>query len=398
MPLRLHLKPGRHIPVLRGHPWVLSGAVARAEGDTADDEAEIVAADGTVLGRATHHPTSEIRARCFATDPAARLDAPGIRSRLAAALERRTRWAPTAPDGAVRLVFSESDGLPGLIVDRYADVLVVQFLTAPLEARRALVLEALVALAHPRSIYERSDVDARRLEGLEPRQGLLWGEALSGPVRFVEGPWLFVADVEHGHKTGFYLDQRESRRRLADWVRTLGAPRVLNVFAYSDAFGVCALSSGAAEVLSLDSSAAAAALAETHHALNPVPAGGAWRWCAGDAFATLRALREAGESFDLVVLDPPRLVSRRSHLREGLRGYKDLNLLAFHLLRPAGLLFTFSCSGLVDRELFAKVLEGAARDARRCPRVLELLGLPPDHPRPPRFPEADYLKGFVLGL
>lgn len=398
MSLKLHLKAGREIPILRGHPWVMSGAIARAEGNIHLDEADILAGNGTFLGRATVHPSSEIRARVFSTRAGDTLDAKGIRDRLQLAIDRRQRWLPWGPDTAARLVASENDGLPGLIVDRYADVLVVQILTAPWEARKTLVIEALNALLQPRTIWERSDVDVRRHEGLEPRKGLLAGKELCEPVRFVENGLHFLADITEGHKTGFYLDQRNSRQVLAHWVRQLGTPRVLNVFAYTDSFGVSALHAGAASVVSFDSSAAARGLADRQLALNPGCDPARRDYQVGDAFESLRALRDARERFDMIVLDPPKLVSRKSKMPQGLRAYKDINLLACQLMNPGGILFTFSCSGLVDRELFGKVIEGAARDAQRPVQILDNLGQPPDHPRKPGFPESEYLKGLVVGF
>jgi len=398
MSLKLHLKAGREIPILRGHPWIMSGAIARAEGNLQLDEADILAADGTFLGRATVHPSSEIRARVFSPREGDTLDAQGIRDRLQLALDRRQRWIPWGLDTAARLVASETDGLPGLIVDRYADVLVIQILTAPLEARKTLVVEALDALLHPHTLWERSDVDVRRHEDLEPRKGLLAGRVLSEPVPFVEHGLHFLADVMEGHKTGFYLDQRNSRQALAQWVRRLGAPRVLNVFAYTDSFGLCALQAGAASVLSFDSSATARDLADRQLALNPDCDPGRRTYQLGDAFESLRKLRDSKERFDLIILDPPKLVSRKSKMPQGLRAYKDINLLACQLMNPGGVLFTYSCSGLVDRELFGKVIEGAARDARRPVQFLDHLGQPPDHPRKPGFPESEYLKGLVVGF
>jgi 23S rRNA (cytosine1962-C5)-methyltransferase len=395
---QLHLKPGREIPILRGHPWIMSGAIARTEGLADTDETDVLAANGAFMGRATVHPSSEIRARLFACEPGARLDAAGIRERLRGAIERRRRWVGAGPDGAERLVFSESDGLPGLIVDRYKDVLVLQLLTAPWESRREALIAALQDLVRPATIWERSDVDARRHEDLEPRKGLLAGAALNGPVEFREDRWSFLADVENGHKTGFYLDQRTNRQALAGWVRRLGRPRVLNVFAYTDSFGICALEAGADQVLSLDSSSGAMDLAARQLALNPAGAPERRDYRLGDAFEQLRSLRDQKARFDLVILDPPKLVNRKSKLHPGLRAYKDINLLALQLLNAGGLLFSCSCSGLVDRELFGKVIEGAARDAKRPAQFLADLGQPPDHPRKPGFAESEYLKGFVVGV
>lgn len=394
---RLHLKRGREIPIVRGHPWVMSGAIARVEGNTAEDEADLISSDGKFLARATIHPTSEIRARVFSLEPEARLDAAGIHTRIEAALSKRRRYLPWGPDTAARVVFSESDGLPGLIVDRYADVLVVQFLTSPWESRKALVVDTLQSLLKPTVIWERSDADIRQREGLEPRNGLLAGGPLRGPVAFQEDGVNYLADVENGHKTGFYLDQRTSRTCLARWVKQLGAPRVLNVFAYTDSFGLCALRAGAASVLSIDSSVPAREAAERQMALNPECDPGRRDYRIGDAFEMLRVLRNENARFDIIILDPPKLVARKVKLHQGLRAYKDLNLLACRLLDTNGVLFSFSCSGVVDRELFGKVIEGAARDAHRPIQFLDDLCQPPDHPRKPGFPESEYLKGFVVG-
>ncbi len=398
MKLTLHLKPARDIPIIRGHPWILSGAIARTEGDLACDEAEIVAANGRCLGCATVHPQSSIRARLFSNRPGVQLNAETIRARLAAAIERRRQWMPADAE-AMRLVFSESDGLPGLIVDRYADTVVIQCSTAPWESRRDALVEALVALLNPRTVYERSDLDVRRHEELEPRQGLLWGAAPpESGVPFSENGCRFLADVIHGHKTGFYLDQSANRQRAAAWVRRLGAPRVLNVFAYTDAFGIAALAAGAREVVAVDSALKAQPLAAAQLALNPGCDPARHRTIVGDAFSALRELHQAGELFDLVILDPPRLVTRKDRMQEGLRAYKDANLFAIKLTRPGGVLLTFSCSGLVERELFTKVLEGAVRDSGREAQLIETLDAPPDHPRRLGFPESDYLKGAVLGI
>ncbi|MEI6564131.1 MAG: class I SAM-dependent rRNA methyltransferase [bacterium] len=398
MTLELHLKPGREFPIIRGHPWIMSGAISRMAGNRDLDEANIIASNGSFIGRGTVHPSSEIRARIFSTCENDHLDATGIHHRLEVALERRQRWLPWGLDTAARLVFSESDGLPGLIVDRYADVLVIQLLTAPWEARREVLIESLKKLLHPKTIWERSDVDVRRHEGLEPRKMLLYGPPLATPTPFNEGGMRFLADVENGHKTGFYLDQRSNRQTLRHWVGQLGRPRVLNVFAYSDSFGASALQAGAASVLSLDSSTSAQELADRQLALNPEcdPAKRTYR--VGDAFELLRGLREDKARFDLIILDPPKLVNGKAKMQKGLRAYKDINLLACQLLDAGGLLFSFSCSGLVDRELFGKVIEGAARDARRPAQFLADLDQPPDHPRKPGFPESGYLKGFVVGV
>jgi len=398
MTRRLILKPGRDVPVRRGHPWVFSGAIARDEGAAEGDEADVVSAQGQFLGRATVQERSDIRGRLFDTQPGATLDAAGLRERIARARRRREAWLGADPEPAgLRLVFSESDGLPGLIADRYGATLVVQFLTASMARRREAVLAALAEVWQPAAVWERSDAEAVKLEGLEPRSGLVSGAAPAGPVEFMENGIRFLADLEHGHKTGFYLDQRAGRAAVAAWVARSGAKRVLDLFAYTGGFGIGARRAGAALVMAVDSSARAREMAMRHYALNGYADGAGFDYRVADAFETLRELKSAGETFDAIIVDPPRLTPSRAHLQRSLRAYKDANLQAIRLLKPGGLLATFCCSGLVDRTLFGKVIEGAARDAGRPMAILEHLFQSPDHPGKPGFGESEYLKGFVLG-
>ncbi|MFO7535220.1 MAG: class I SAM-dependent rRNA methyltransferase [Kiritimatiellia bacterium] len=397
MTRKLTLKPGRDVPVLRGHPWIFSGAIARDEGDHLD-EADLFSSKGTFLGRVTVQDPSDIRARVFDTHPNVTLDAAGLLARVKTARQRREAWlgAQEEPSG-MRVVFSESDGLPGLIVDRYADTLVVQFLTGPMTRRRAEVLAALEAVWKPATIWERSDAEAVKLEGMEPRTGLISGAAPAGPIEFKENGITFLADLEHGHKTGFYLDQRAGRAAVARWVKCSGAKRVLDVFAYTGGFGLSARKAGAEFVMSIDSSARAKQEAMKLYELNGYRKGEGFDYRVADAFETLRGLKNANEKFDVIIVDPPRLTPSRAHLQRSLRAYKDANLCAIRLLNPGGLLFTFCCSGLVDRDLYGKVVEGAARDTDRPMAVLEHLFQSPDHPGKPGFSESEYLKGFVLG-
>jgi 23S rRNA (cytosine1962-C5)-methyltransferase len=398
MTRQLILKPGRDVPVQRGHPWIFSGAIAREEGDASADEADIVSSRGVFLGRATVQEPSDIRARLFDTHPDVTLNAAGLRARIRTARERREAWlGPQDEPAGLRVVFSESDGLPGLIVDRYGSTLVVQFLTGPMTRRRADVLAALEAVWKPATIWERSDADALKHEGLESRTGLVSGVAPAGPVEFKENGIRFLADLEHGHKTGFYLDQRAGRASVAAWVKRSGAKRVLDVFAYTGGFGLCARKAGADFVMSIDSSARAKETALKQYELNGYARGDGFDYRVDDAFETLRGLKNAGEKFDVIIVDPPRLTPSRAHLQRSLRAYKDANLCAIRLLKPGGLLFTFCCSGLVDRDLYGKVVEGAARDADRPLGILEHLFQSPDHPGKPGFAESEYLKGFVLG-
>lgn len=397
MAARIYLNKGGEVPVIRGHPWVYSGAIARHEEDPAGgDEAEVLTRDGAFIGRATWHPRSEIRARVFTASRDEALDEAGVRARVRAACERRVRWLGREPEGGLRTVFSESDGLPGLIADRYGPVLVVQFLTEPWVRRREWALDALREFWKPETIWERSEAEVVRHEGLEPRAGLAWGRDLDGPVPFAEHGVRFLADVREGHKTGFYLDQRASRERAADWVRRTGARSVLDVFAYAGGFGLRARLAGAQTVVGLDSSARARDLALRLHELNGLDTG-ALDYRVGDAFELLRTLKGEGRTFDVAIVDPPRLAPHRHQLQRALRAYKDANMTALKLVAPGGLLLTFCCSGVVDRDLFEKVIEGAARDAGRRVYVLEHLAQPPDHPGKPGFAESEYLKGLVIG-
>jgi len=395
MSRRIILKPHREIPIRRGHPWVFSGAIAREEGNSEADEADILTAQGEFLGRATFHPGSEIRARLYDNDPAARLDAEGLRTRLRAARDRRRAWlgTPEEPAGE-RLVFSESDGLPGLIVDRYGRALVVQILTAFMDRRREILFRILEEEWPSALLLERSEGDLLKYEGLQPRTVSWKGNAPDGLV-FHENGLRFQADWQMGHKTGFYLDQRTARAAVARWIAACGAKRVLDVCAYTGAFSVYARKAGAEEIVAIDSSAHAREGALRHWHGNNLGEGLTFR--VENAFETLRGLVRAGERFDAIVLDPPKLAPNRSALTRALRAYKDLNLHACRLLKPGGLLFSFSCSGLVGRDLFLKVIEGAARDAGRPVRLLEHLSQSPDHPVKPGFEESEYLKGFVLG-
>ena len=398
MTRKLILKPGRDVPVQRGHPWIFSGAIAREDGESGLDEADVLSSRGVFLGRATVQEASDIRARVFDTHPDAALDPAGLLARIRTARERREAWlGPQSEPAGMRVVFSESDGLPGLIVDRYGETLVVQFLTGPMTRRRDAVLAALEAVWKPATVWERSDAEALKHEKLENRTGLVSGQAPEGPIEFRENGLRFLSDLEHGHKTGFYLDQRAARASLAGWVKRSGAKRVLDVFAYTGAFGLCAKQAGAERVVAVDSSARARETALRHFELNGFKESGGFDYRVADAFETLRALKQEGETFDVVIVDPPRLTPSRAHLQRSLRAYKDANLSAIRLLKPGGLLFTFCCSGLVDRDLYGKVVEGAARDADRPMAILEHLFQSPDHPGKPGFAESEYLKGFVLG-
>jgi 23S rRNA (cytosine1962-C5)-methyltransferase len=388
---RVTLRPGREKSLRQRHPWVFSGAIASIIGSArAGDTVAIVASNGEFLASAAWSPESNIRARVWSFNPDDVIDAGFLRSRIERAVRIRDGLLDSQHTGC-RLVHAESDGLPGLIADRYDRVLVVQLLTAGAEAWRETLIDALREVTCCETVYERSDADVRALEGLASRAGIVRG---SPPERlsFIEGGLVYRVDVAHGQKSGFYLDQRLSRAR----VRTLaGGREVLDGFCYSGGFTCAALAGGARSVIAIDSSAAALALARENVAENHLDSARI-EWRDADVFAELRRLRDAGASFDLIVLDPPKLAPTARHSEKAARAYKDANLLALKLLRPGGRLATFSCSGGVSAELFQKIVAGAALDARVEASIVGRFGPSPDHPVALNFPEGDYLKGLLI--
>ncbi len=386
------LKRNKDKPVHQRHPWIFSGAIARVTGAPAAGEmVDVRAQDGRWLARAEFNPRSQIRARAFCWDETTIIDGAFWRQRLAAAIARREALMPDAK--ARRLVFAESDGLPGLIVDQYDDHLAVQFLTAGAEARKAMTVAHLIDLLGPASIIERDDA-MRRKEGLSPVDGTLHGQPPDDPLIITENGHRFLVDLRAGQKTGFYLDQAANRAALAPYC---AGKNVLNAFSYTGAFGVYALAAGATHVTNLDASREALALADANLRLNSFSPD-RWQNIAADAFKQLRRWRDAEHRFDLIILDPPKFATSRANLPRATRGYKDINWLAMRLLRPGGLLATFSCSGLVSADLFQKILFGAALDAGRPARIIGHFHQSPDHPVLLTFPEAAYLKGFLLHL
>ncbi len=395
--ITVHLKRGRERAsaqraLQNRHPWLFGGAIARVEGQAQPgDLVEIVDGAGRPCGRGYYNPRSQIAVRILTWDPDEAIDAAFWRRRLEAAIARRAALPGLAETDACRLVHAESDGLPGLIVDRYGEWLVLQSLTAGIEQRKELLAALLMELLAPKGIYERSDVDVRPREGLADAVGVLAGDAPPPQVGIVEHGRRFQVDLLRGHKTGFYLDQRENRQRVAAYCA--GAD-VLNAFGYTGGFGVYAGTAGARRVVNLDSSAEALAAAEAHMALNGVPAERV-ETIAGDAFRVLRTMRDQARRFDVIILDPPKFAFSQAQVQSASRGYKDINLQALHLLRPGGILATFSCSGAIDEALFQKILFGASLDAGRQVRILERLGQAADHPVALTFPEGAYLKGFL---
>lgn len=385
------LNPSRGKSLIQHHPWIFSGAVQKVRGKPGQGETvEVVSSDGTWLGRGAYSPESQIRVRIWTFDPQVKIDADFFRTRLAGSLEARRAMGLEATN-AVRLVNSESDGLPGLIVDRYAEYLVCQFLTAGAEFWKETLLSELQNLVPCRGIYERSDADVRFKEGLAPVAGRIAGDEPPDAVEIVENECRFLADIRHGHKTGFYLDQRDNRACLARYAE---GKEVLNCFSYTGGFAMAALKAGAVRAVNIDSSRSALELAARNAGLNGFDPG-AMENTEADVFSLLRLYRDSRRSFDIIVLDPPKFAESRSQIARASRGYKDINLLAFKLLRPGGLLFTFSCSGLMEQGLFQKIVADAALDAGREARIIRWLTQSSDHPASLNFPEASYLKGLV---
>jgi 23S rRNA (cytosine1962-C5)-methyltransferase len=395
----LHLKPGREKSLARRHPWIFSGALARIEGDPQlGATVDVRAASGEWLACAAFSPHSQITARVWTFDRDETVDGAFFERRVERAIASRMQLsrmqsAPAIPSG-LRLVNAESDFLPGLVVDRYADFLVCQFLSAGSERWKAEIVAALRALAPCAGIYERSDVDVRGKEGLPPVTGLLAGDAPPALVEIEEHGCRYLVDVQHGHKTGFYLDQRDNRAALTAYA---AGHEVLNCFAYTGGFGVAALKGGAAHVTNVESSLSALELAERNFGLNGFVAD-RFTNQAGDVFAVLRRYRDAGRQFDIIVLDPPKFAESKTQVGRAARGYKDINLLAVKLLRPGGVLFTFSCSGGLEPALFQKIVADAAVDAGRAAQVIQPLAQAADHPVALSFPEGAYLKGLIVRI
>ena len=392
----LRLRPGKERSLLRRHPWVFEGSVASGKAD-AGETVRIEDHAGAFLAWAAYSPLSSIRARAWSFDEKERIDAGFFARRIVAAATMRARL-PIASDGQ-RLIHGEADGLPGLVVDRYGETLSAQFLSAGAERWKSVIADALLQTTGATRLYERSDTSARQREGLAAATGWLrpagGGPAPATALKIHEHDWRFALDVATGHKTGFYLDQRDNRKLFADSVRHFGFARVLNCYCYSGGFSVAALAGGATEVMAVDSSAPALALADGNVALNGFDAA-RHRAIDADVNQTLRSLLDAGESFDAIVLDPPKLAPTAAHAERAARAYKDINRLALMLLRPGGALFTFSCSGGIDAGLFHKIVAGAGLDAGVDAFVYATLTAAPDHPMTVTFPEGGYLKGLVL--
>jgi 23S rRNA (cytosine1962-C5)-methyltransferase len=387
----IRLREGKERSLLKKHPWVFAGSVDKGGGDSGET-VRIETHDGRFLAWGAYSARSQIRVRAWSFDEAERIDAGFFERRIAQAIALRARL-PIASDG-VRLIHGEADGLPGLIVDRYADTLSAQFLSAGSERWKATIADALLAATGCARLYERSDSGVRGLEGLAATTGWLRGEGAT-EVTIREHDWRLTLDVAEGHKTGFYLDQRDNRARFAAWVRQFGARCVLNCYCYTGGFSVAALAGGAEHVISVDSSAAALERARAHVVQNGFEASRATEADA-DVNAFLREQLKAGATYDAIVLDPPKFAPTAAHAARAARAYKDINRLALKLLAPGGLLLTFSCSGGVGADLFHKIVAGAGIDAGVDGALIARLEAAPDHPTTLFFPEGEYLKGLAI--
>ncbi|MGM9483117.1 class I SAM-dependent rRNA methyltransferase [Roseateles sp. NT4] len=388
---KITLRAGKERSLLKRHPWVFESSIARGGGDSGET-VRVESADGAFLCWAAFSPQSQIRLRAWSFDEAERIDAAFFKRRIEQAVAMRMRLA-IASD-AWRLVHGEADGLPGLVVDRYGDTLVAQFGSSGAERWKGAIADALLTATGLTRLYERSDAQAREWEGLPAQTGWLRGEGETA-LTIREHDWRLTLDVAEGHKTGYYLDQRDSRRRFADAVRQYGIKSVLNCFSYTGGFSVAALAGGASEVVSVDSSGPALERAKAHVELNGFDASRHQAWDA-DVNATLRRCLQEGRRFDAIVLDPPKFAPTAAHAERAARAYKDINRLAFMLLNDGGLLYTFSCSGGISPDLFHKIVAGAGLDAGVDGYIVERLSAAADHPQTVCFPEGDYMKGLGL--
>ena len=387
----IRLREGKERSLLRRHPWIFDGAIAKGSAD-AGETVRVESHEGRFLGWAAFSPTSKIRARVWSFNEAETIDASFFIARIASAVKARDRFY--IKSDSWRLIHGESDGLPGLVVDRYGDTLVAQFSSCGTERWKSVIVDALLAQTGLTRLYERSDSSVRALEGLPEVTGWLAGSGDTG-ITLTEHDWKLSLDVAEGHKTGFYLDQRDSRQKFAAYARRLQFQRVLNCYCYTGGFTVAALVGGAGHVTSIDSSGPAIARAAANVAMNGIDASRATMLDA-DVNASLRQFVKEGRSFDAIVLDPPKFAPTAAHADRAARAYKDINRLALSILEPGGVLFTYSCSGGISADLFHKIVASAGLDAGVDAFITERMGGAPDHPMTVTFPEGEYLKGLVL--
>lgn len=390
---QLILKPGREKSLLRRHPWIFSGAISGLHGQPEIGETvEVASSDGEFLARAAYNPSSNITGRVWTWDPNEEVNPELFERRLRQAIDSRRRLNALIPSNAMRLVHGESDGIPGLILDQYSNTCVVQFLTAGVEFWRETILEIVKYLTNANIIYERSDVDVRQLEGLPQQKGLVFGQESINPIQIDENGIKILVDIVNGHKTGYYLDQRDNRL-LARVIST--GRKVLDCFSYTGGFAINSMLGQAESVCLVDSSNAALVLSRKNIELNDLSLDKI-TFIEEDVFKYLRTLRDRAEYYDMIILDPPKFAPTVSQAERAARGYKDINLLALKLLNQNGYLMTFSCSGGVSEALFQKIIAGAAIEAGVNVKILKRLHQAVDHPVSLNFPEGAYLKGFLI--
>ena len=396
----IRLRDGKERSLLRRHPWIFESAIQSGGADSGET-VRVESHSGAFLAWAAFSPTSKIRARVWSFDEVQRIDAPFFIAACAASIRARARF-DVQSDG-IRLIHGESDGLPGLIVDRYGDTLVAQFTSAGVERWKDVIADALLTATGLTRLYERSDASSRSLEGLPEVTGWLRGGDADAPTDLVlqEHQWQLGLSIAEGHKTGFYLDQRDSRKKFADYAQRLNFQRVLNCFCYTGGFTVAALAGMRAggftggHVTSIDSSGPAIEKAAANVALNGFSASQT-TFMDADVNASLRQFLTEGRTFDAIVLDPPKFAPTVAHAERAARAYKDINRLALKLLEPGGVLFTYSCSGGISADLFHKIVAGAGLDAGVDGYITDRMGGAPDHPMTIAFPEGEYLKGLVV--
>ena len=378
--------------IKRKHPWIFSGAIEKVDGNPSNGETvQIFTSNKILVGYGSYSPSSQIRVRVWSFNPEEKIESDFFRRKISLASEIRKQIVDTSKTNAYRIINAESDGLPGLIVDRYSEYLVCQFLSAGAEFNKNLIIEILDDVFNPAGIYERSDVEVRTREALQPARGVLKGKDPDELIKVEENGFRFLVDLKNGHKTGFYLDQRDNRELILQFAKE---KTVLNCFSYTGGFSVYALASEAKSVTQIDTSSSALELANKNIELNGLNIS-----CVeninGDVFNVLRKFRDERKTFDLIILDPPKFAESASQIQQASRGYKDINLLAMKLLNPGGIIFTFSCSGHISQELFQKIIAGAALDSEREVKIIKQLTQAADHPVALNFPEGLYLKGLV---
>lgn len=394
MPL-VKLKKGRDKSVLRKHPWVFSGAIFSSEEVSINGQTiEVVSFDGKFLGYGAYSLHSQIAVRLYSFDKTELINKDFFIKRISEAVSERDNFINKETTNVYRLINSESDSLPGLIVDRYDNTLVCQFLSAGAEFWKKDIIEILIQILNPTTIFERSDSEVRLKEGLLPSKGVLWGREPDDLIEVVENGNKFLVDIKNGHKTGFYIDQRDNREIVSEYCV---GKNVLNCFSYSGGFSVYAIKSGATKVTNIDSSREALDLAEKNFSLNNINSN-YYENINDDVFKVLRTFRDSRREFDVIILDPPKFAESFSQVEKASRGYKDINLLALKLLKKDGLLFTFSCSGHISFELFTKIISDAALDSGKKIQTIRYLSQSKDHPIVTNFPESLYLKGLICQI